>query len=102
MKVIGTNISMIRGDSETILVSCMDVNDSPIALVNGDLIYFTIKERITSTANVLQKIVSTFQDGKAYISILPNDTKNLYFKKYVYDIQLTRADQSVTTLVLLH
>ena len=100
MKVIGTNISMIRGDSETILVSCSDVNNNPIAFVTGDTIYLTIKERSASATILLQKKVTSFEaDGKAIIAILPIDTKNLNFKKYVYDIQLTRADQSVTTLI---
>lgn len=98
MKVIGTNIYMTRGDSETITVSLRQ-EGAEIPLVEGDTIYFTVKTNSQTEDKVIQKVVTTFDDGKAIISILPEDTKYLPFTTFVYDVQLTRADGSVITII---
>ena len=69
MKLNGINISMVRGDSESVTVRCM------------------------------QKIVTEFPDGKAVFIIEPDDTEGLDFGNYVYDIQVTWAGGVVKTLV---
>lgn len=100
MKVQGTDLSMIRGDSETITVSCADINNQPIQFNSGDLLYFTVKEKTTVEDKLIQKIVSSFEtDGTAIIELSPIDTKNLRFKTYVYDIQWIKLDDSVVTIV---
>lgn len=99
MIVNGTNVSMIRGDSESIHIKRYDINDFPINFENGDTVYFTVKEKPTDSEVLIQKIVQNFNDGSAIIYIDPQDTKNLKFKKYCYDIQLTKGSGEVTTLV---
>lgn len=95
MKVNGTNISMTRGDSETITVSC-----EARPFTAGDVLIFTVKESVYDIAVKLQKVVKTFtEDGKAVIEILPEDTSDLSFRTYCYDIQLTYADGTVTTII---
>ena len=85
------NIPMTRGDSESITVRCSE------AFVNGDAVYFTVREDAESPI-VLQKTVTEFEDG-AVIGLAPADTEPMDFGEYVYDIQVTRADGTVTTLV---
>jgi hypothetical protein len=99
MKVDGTNMSMIRGDSETITVTCYDTDGIQISLVSGDTIYFTVKESEYETTKILQKVITTFTDGKAIIILDPADTKSIKFKTYKYDIQLTNEDGTVTTII---
>lgn len=99
MKVIGTNISMTRGDSETITVHCLDANKILVPLVAGDTVYFTVKVNAYATAKLLQKVVTEFVEGKAIIEIKPEDTKSLAFGDYEYDIQLTTSLGVVTTIV---
>jgi len=89
------NISMTRGDSESLTVNGLN-------LVPGDIIYLTVKDHVNTTNIAFQKIVTEFTDGSAIIPILPEDTKNLKFKKYVYDTQLTRAGEVVTTIIKPH
>lgn len=98
MQISGTNISMIRGDSESIVVSCT-IDGTETAFVDGDTVYFTVKKYPTDTEKVLQKIVTTFTGGKAYIDIAPSDTKPLEFLQYAYDIQISFADGTVQTVV---
>ena len=59
MKITGKNISMTRGDSETITVSCIDINGLPLSLVDGDIIYFTVKENTKTTTKLIQKSITT-------------------------------------------
>ena len=100
MVVNGYDISIIRGDSESLTVRCYDAAGQPLPFVEDEIVYFTVKLRYTDTEYVLQKVITEFDEGAAIIEISPEDTKGLYFSKdYYYDIQLTRADGSVTTIV---
>ncbi len=99
MKIQGTNISMIRGDSEAIKVSCRDESGADIPLVEGDIVYFTVKRSTNTEEKILQKIVTEFTEGVALITIFPKDTRELKTGMYYYDIQLTRADGTVKTII---
>lgn len=97
MKIQGTNLSMIRGDTESIVVSC--IKDNRPYIEDGDIIYFTVKKSVKTEEKLLQKIITIFKDDKALIEIEPQDTKELKYGKYVYDIQLTKFNGEVKTLV---
>jgi hypothetical protein len=99
MKIQGTNISMIRGDSEVIKVSCRDESGVDIPLVEGDIVYFTVKRSTSTEEKILQKIVTEFTEGVALITIFPEDTKELKTGIYYYDIQLNRANGQVKTII---
>ena len=100
MKVQGTDLSLIRGDTETIIISCSDINSQPLQFVNGDILYFTVKEKTTTEDKLIQKVITNFEtDGTALIDIDSADTKDLRFKTYVYDIQWVRTNGVVTTIV---
>lgn len=93
MTITGTNISMTRGDSESITVTCSE----PFAA--GDTVYMTVREDAESDIQ-FQKIVTEFgEKGEAVIPIEHADTEGMDFGDYVYDIQLTRADGRVRTLI---
>lgn len=99
MKIQGTNISMIRGDTEAIKVSCRDESGTDIPLVEGDIVYFTVKRSTNTEEKTLQKIITEFTDGVALITIFPEDTKELKTGIYYYDIQLNRANGQVKTII---
>ena len=98
MTVYGTKISMVRGDTESITIN-MTEDSVPKSFVTGDIVYFTVKEHARDTAKILQKIITAFTDGAAVIPITHADTKDLEIGNYVYDIQSTFANGTVTTLV---
>ena len=87
------SITMTRGDSESITVRCSE------PFVSGDTVYFTVREDAESPVS-LQKVITEFPDGEAVIGIYPQDTESMDFGEYVYDIQVTRADGTVTTLIV--
>lgn len=99
MKIFGTSISMIRGDSESITISLKDNNGDSLYFEDGDTLFLTVKDSINTDIITLQKIVNTFQDNQAIIEIKPEDTKNLKFKDYVYDIQLNKISGYVKTII---
>lgn len=100
MKIRGTEIYMIRGDTEVIRVSMHDIEGQPVAMESGDTIYLTIKTSPYTNEKVLQKIVTEFSgDGEALINIDPADTKSHEPQSYYYDVQLTKADGTVKTII---
>ncbi len=99
MKIQGTNISMIRGDSEAIKVSCRNESGVDFHFTEGDIVYFTVKRSTYTEEKILQKIVSEFTEGVALITIFPNDTRELKTGTYYYDIQLNRANGQVKTII---
>ena len=90
---------MIRGDSECIKVSCRNESGVDIPLVEGDIVYFTVKRNTNTEEKILQKIVTEFTEGVALITIFPEDTRELKTGIYYYDIQLNRADGTVKTII---
>lgn len=94
MTLNGTNISMTRGDTESITVRMK----SGGTLSPGDIIDFTVRKTVDS-AVVLHKRITEFFDDSAVIAINHQDTSSMDFGTYRYDIQLTDAGGAVTTLV---
>lgn len=99
MEINGTNLSMTRGDSKTITVSCKDQNGNKIILDTGDTVYFTVKRNPMVSEILIQKIITIFNEGDAIIEIEPEDTENLSFGGYQYDIQWVSSAGRVTTIV---
>ena len=99
MKVNGTNLTMIRGDSESITL-LLKKDGEIIPFNQGDTVYFTVKQSPNTDKIMMQKIITTFdEDGSCTIEINPDDTKNFSFRDYVYDIQLNDSNGRVTTIV---
>lgn len=86
-------IRMVRGDTVEFNVTASYKEDgSPYTLQEGDEIIFTLKKKSTDTVPLIQK---TGPD----VIITPDDTSELSFGSYVYDVQLNFADGSVDTIV---
>ena len=63
MIINGTDIRMIRGDTEVLTVSCEQEDGSPRPFEDGDTVYFTV-------GRILQKSVTAFtEEGAAVIYI---------------------------------
>lgn len=94
MKASGTNLSMIRGDDETITVTL-----SGYTLGEGDVITFGVKKDVEDTAYLIHKQITEFTDNAAVINIDHADTRNLAFMDYFYDIQIKFASGKIRTLI---
>lgn len=96
---ISTNgdIIMTRGDTPSIKigVNVKDEEDNlfPYEPIEGDTIVFAVKKSIHDTDRVLTKIIPN--DTKI-LSFKEEDTKNLDFGTYVYEISLNSGDYHCT------
>lgn len=96
---MGTDIFITRGDTAYFTVEIIDESGDKLNLETGDTIYFTVKRSIKHTGVLIQKILTSFVDGVANIKIDPDDTKMLDYATYIYDVQWTKANGDVVTII---
>lgn len=88
-------IEMIRGDTaefDITITTEVDGQVIPYELQEGDILTFTVKKS-TKVADVL---IQKFGD---HITIEPEDTEELKYGGYKYDVQLTFANGKVDTII---
>ncbi len=100
LEFIGSTMKMPRGDSGSFDVWYEDLTGTIIPLVTGDRVAFTVKHNANDddADALIQKLVTTFTDGKAIVLIDPADTKPYSFGRYAYDVEIKLADGTVHTL----
>lgn len=86
-------MTVIQGDT-----ALFDIRLDNYEFVNGDVVYFTIKKNISDSVNKLQKVVNSFKNGVAQISLSSADT-NLIPGNYYYDIEVNLADGRIDTII---
>ncbi|MES1922910.1 hypothetical protein MHBO_004439 [Bonamia ostreae] len=92
-------LTIIKGDSEAFKVSVMDKETQTLRpFIDGDKIYFTIKKRINTAEKILQKVITTFDEGIAVVELTPEDTANILVDDYIYDIQVNFANGTIKTI----
>ena len=94
IKVDGTSISFVRGDSATIMVGT-----DKYSFRDGDLVEMTCRRAAEDPEVSFHIETDEFINGKAYLKIKPEDTHYMTPGKYRYDIQLTTAAGDVITIV---
>jgi len=88
--------SMTRGDTEQLTAYAKNKS-----FVSGDIVEFTLRRTPASKQILLHKVVSDFteREGKAVFHFAPEDTAEIPWGKYSYDIQATFADIGVKTII---
>lgn len=90
------NITLTRGDTGIFNISLQNQDGEDYTPQTGDSLRFALSEGFGKDALVIKDIpIDT-----CVLEIEPNDTKNLKFKKYKYDIQFTSAQGKVSTIIL--
>ena len=89
------NVTLTRGDSASISVALKNPDGSDYTLQSGDVLLFTVKYNCITEDIIIQKDISS--DG--IINLIPADTNNLLYDVYFYDVQLTRANGDVNTVI---
>ena len=103
VKVVGTKITMTRGDTLLLQVNIFQDDNEEYVCQPGDSVRFAarpagLNAAKTEYANniVIDKPIPT---DSLMLQLEPADTKQLPFGKYVYDIELTKADGTVDTFI---
>nr|DAG31895.1 MAG TPA: hypothetical protein [Caudoviricetes sp.] len=98
IRVINNSIYLTRGDSASIQLKITQVDDdTDYTPEDGDVITFSLKKDPTQSKTLLSKTLSN-----ETLVINPEDTNNLAYGRYVYDIQLTKKDGTVQTIIPPH
>lgn len=93
LKVQGSSIFMPSGDSGTFNITVRETDALGVQhvrqLVSGDVITFTVKRTLTKTAEIIiQKVITTFEDGIAVVRIKASDTENIMPGRLFYEVEL--------------
>lgn len=107
LRTIGRNIYLTRGDTAFLLVTlsyygskCNKKNK--FEFIDGDEVYLTVKDSVDVEDFLFQKKL-TFKEisdsGEVLFKIIPSDTDNLEFKKYVYDVEIKTFDGDIYTII---
>ena len=95
LNISGNNIKLTRGDTAYLSVPITMANGEPYEMQSTDTLTLSVKKWLTDTEYKFQKT----SIGTNTFHIEPSDTKNLEFRKYVYDIQLQTAEGDVFTVI---
>lgn len=92
------NIYLTRGDTGIFTVSLEDCEGHPYIPQAGEKIRFAMAKKFGAGADVL--VNKQFPADTLTLEIEPQDTKNLAFGEYVYDVELTDLSGHVSTVIL--
>lgn len=94
--VKGTTITLTRGDSFAATISISQPNGYPYVPSPGDSIRFAMKRNIKDKDVLIYKNIPI---DTLKLILDPEDTKDLEFGSYVYDIQLIKSTGEVDTFI---
>lgn len=92
----GTTITLTRGDTFHAHIDIMNAAGEPYIPAEGDTVRFAMKAKFDDPRPLL---VVDIPIDTMILTLRPEDTKDLAFGRYVYDIQLTRATGEVDTFI---
>lgn len=89
-------ISLTRGDTFKAKLSITDQNEQPYDPQEGDKIRFAMKKDYSDSEPLL---LIDIPIDTMVLEIAPEDTKPFSFGKYIYDIEITKANGDVDTFI---
>lgn len=91
-----TTITLTRGDSFAADIGIFQPNGHPYIPTEGDQVRFAMKKNVKEEEVLILKEIPI---GTMRLVLEPEDTKDLDFGNYVYDIQLTKSTGEVDTFI---
>lgn len=91
-----TSIYLTRGDTFRATIAITDEHGEPYFPVEGEAVRFAMKKDYSDAECLIEKSIPI--DTMEFI-LNPEDTKELDFGSYVYDIQITRLNGDVDTFI---
>lgn len=89
-------IKLTRGDTARFTVPIINETDGKEYIMQeGDTLALSIKQSVNDAELLMQKVLT----GQNTFHIEPNDTANMKFGHYKYDVQLTTAGGDVYTVI---
>ncbi len=94
----GNEITVTRGDTLALRLDILYTDGSPYAVGEGDVIRFALKQRYADAQPLICKEIP---HDTMLLILEASETKQLRadWAPYVYDIQLTKGDGTVDTII---
>ena len=96
ISVNGNNIYLTRGDTLKCHIAMYDTEGNEYTPESTDSIRFALKRTVNDRRPLILKEIPY---DTLLLSIYPDDTKELEFGNYIYDIELTTASGTVDTFI---
>ena len=93
-KISNTTMSIIRGDSGEFLVNVTDDEGQDYTFEEGDILTFTVKKNTNTSDYLIQKTSTS-----GLFEIEPSDTNRLRYGSYKYDVQFSKENGYVDTII---
>ncbi|MEE3309451.1 hypothetical protein [Sharpea azabuensis] len=94
--VNGTTITLTRGDTFRAIITIYDAQGNEYTPESEDVVRFALKRTVEDRTPLILK---TIDNETMLLEIEPNDTKQLSFGSYIYDIEITLEDGTVDTFI---
>lgn len=94
LEVKNNAIYLTRGDSAQLHVEITNDLGEIYELEDGDICEFTLKKSTSNNTVLLKKKIINSE-----LKITPDDTRNLKYGEYWYDVQVTLANGDVSTVI---
>lgn len=103
-KINKTAITLTRGDTFIVTVSLKYKDGTPYEPTSADTVRFALKSKRMLAGNTAfydkePLILKDIPTNTMELRLDPEDTKDLLFGQYKYDIELTRGDGFVCTFI---
>ena len=95
-KVNKNTITLTRGDTFKALLTINNPDGTEYTPMEGDSIRFALKENVEDRKCLILKEIPT---DTMLLVLNPEDTEDMEFGTYVYDIQLTKANGDIDTFI---
>ena len=98
VKINSTNntIEMTRGDTLRLYLTLKDGEGNVYTPSENDSIRFAMKKRYADTTPLILKAIP---NDTLCLYLAPEDTKDLNYGEYLYDMEITYADGDVDTFI---
>jgi len=94
IRINRNRIYLTRGDSASFTIELEDDCGNQYFLEDGDELVFTLKKSVMDKEFIIQKRVMDYE-----FKLYPEETTGLTYGNYYYDIQLTKINGDVCTVV---
>lgn len=86
-------ITIRRGTTNAFVVVLTDEEGNPYVISDGDTVIFGVKRSIREKGYLFSKSITEYDkaNGGYVISLVPEDTQELEFRDYVYDVGLQKS-----------
>lgn len=92
----GTTITLTRGDTLNAKITIKNRDGTEYIPKEGDVVRFALNDTYGTDE---PKILKVIPNDTLVLTLNPEDTKDLEFGKYVYDVQITNEAGDVDTFI---